>query len=263
MADRVDDRAVTTPPLRKDGAPTRTGPAEPARSLRDGFALTAVAVVAFGFAMGYLEAAVVVYLRSAIETGTATSGPGAPAFHELERIEAFRELATLVMIGAVGLLAGRSRLERLAWAAVVFGLWDIVYYAGLRSVIGWPSGLDTWDVLFLVPAPWVGPVWAPIVVSAALVAVGLVAARQLRRTGPIPVRQRDVAVAVAGGLLVIASFLVDSARVTAGDTGPWTGWPLFWLGMGLAFAATVPPLVRPRLVIAGEPPAAPVALSGQ
>jgi len=57
------------------------------------------------------------------------------------------------MIAAVGWIAGRTGLERLAWAAVVFGTWDIVYYAGLRVATGWPTSLDAWDVLFLIPAP--------------------------------------------------------------------------------------------------------------
>ena len=90
------------------------------------FRSTAVAVVAFGVAMGYLEAAVVIYLRSAIETGAVVPAHDPATFGTFEGVEIARELATLVMIAAVGWLAGRTRLERLAWAAVVFGAWDIV-----------------------------------------------------------------------------------------------------------------------------------------
>lgn len=205
-----------------------------------GFATTALAVVAFGAAMGYLEAAVVVYLRAALELL-----PGALPSHDpntfgtFEAVEIARELATLVMIAAVGWLAGRDRYERLAWASVVFGLWDIVYYAGLRVAIGWPPAFDTWDVLFLIPGPWVGPVWAPIVVSAALVGFGLAAARHLRAGRPIVAGARRILAAIGGGTLVIASFLVDSNRVLDGDVGAWTGWPLFWAGMAIATVATV------------------------
>ncbi len=206
----------------------------------EGLRPTAVAVIAFGVAMGYLEAAVVVYLRSALE-----SVPSAVPAHDPETLGMFetfeiaRELATLVMIAAVGWLAGRTRLERFAWAAVVFGLWDIVYYLGLRVGIAWPESLATWDVLFLVPIPWVGPVWAPIVVSVALVGSGLAAARQLRAGRTIAVGRARGIVALAGGGLVILSFLVDSNRVLAGETSAWTGWPLFVAGTGLAAAATV------------------------
>lgn len=216
------------------------------------FATTALAVVAFGAAMGYLEAAVVVYLRAALELL-----PGAVPAHDpdtfgtFEAIEIARELATLVMIAAVGWLVGRSRLERLAWAAVVFGLWDIVYYLGLRLAIGWPSAFDTWDVLFLVPMPWVGPVWAPIVVSAALVGFGLAATRRVRAEEDIAVGTRRAIAALGGGGLVIVSFIVDSNRVMAGDVAPWTGWPIFWAGMILAAAATATALTGTRAVRAG------------
>lgn len=204
---------------------------------------TAVVVVAFGVAMGYVEAAVVVHLRSAIETGSVVAAQDPATFGTFEAVEISRELATLVMIAAVGWLAGRSRLERLAWAAVVFGTWDIVYYVGLLLAIGWPPSLETWDVLFLVPVPWVGPVWAPIVVSAALVGSGLTAAWRLRTGRPILAGPIRTIAAVAGGGLVIVSFLVDTNRVIAGDSSAWTGWPVFWVGMALATAATISALV--------------------
>ena len=76
------------------------------------------------------------------------------------------------MIGAVGMLAGRTSVERLAWSAVVFGAWDIGYYAWLYVFSGWPPSLGTTDLLFLIPVPWVGPVWSPVAVSVTLVGVG-------------------------------------------------------------------------------------------
>lgn len=204
-----------------------------------GLRATALVVLAFGVAMGWLEAVVVVYLRTAIGLAPGVVVPA----HEpatvgtFEVVEIARELATLVMIAAVGWLAGRTPLERLAWSAVVFGAWDIVYYAGLRVVLGWPPALDTWDVLFLVPSPWVGPVWAPIVVSAALIGYGLSAAARLRAGRAVALEPAYVLAALAGGALVIASFLVDADPVLHGASGPWTGWPLYVMGMGLAMVA--------------------------
>lgn len=213
---------------------------------RPSFRSTAFVVVAFAVAMGFLEAAVVVYLRAAIGLDVAGLVPLAdPAdFEAFAAVEVARELATLVMIASVGWLAGRSALERLAWAAVVFGTWDIVYYVGLWLAIGWPPALDTWDILFLIPMTWVGPVWAPMAVSAALIGFGLAAARRLRAGRSLGVRPVHVVVAVAGGILVVVSFLVDTGRVTAGDVPAWSGWPLFWLGMGLATIAAVSALAR-------------------
>ena len=215
----------------------RVGPPDQWNS---GFVATAVAVVLFGVAMGYLEAAVVVYLRAVLEAAPAAVAAHDPdSFGTFEAVEIARELATLVMIGAVGWLAGRSHVERLAWAAVVFGTWDIAYYGGLRAAIAWPPALDTWDVLFMIPTTWVGPVWAPMVVSAALIVSGLAAARRLRDGWPVPVGPARAVAALAGGALVIASFLVDAGRVIAGDATAWTGWPLFWAGMAAASAATL------------------------
>jgi hypothetical protein len=196
--------------------------------------------------MGWLEAVVVVYLRTAIGLNPAVVIPAQdPAtVGTFEAVEIARELATLVMIGAIGWLAGRSALERLAWAAVVFGIWDIIYYAGLRIVLGWPPAFDTWDVLFLVPAAWVGPVWAPIAVSVALVGFGLAAARRLRSGSSIALRGWHVVAAVAGGVLVVTSFLVDADRVLRGESAAWTGWPIFGLGMALAIAASTHALRR-------------------
>ena len=204
------------------------------------FRSTAIVALAYGIAMGYLEAAVVAYLRAAL--GWSASGVvpvhDAAAFGAFAGIEVVRELATLVMIAAVGWLAGRSWLERLAWAAVVFGTWDIVYYLGLRLVIGWPPSLAAWDVLFLSPVPWVAPVWAPFAVSAALVGFGLAGARRLRAGLPMAVGPVRAVTALLGGGFVVLSFVIDTNRVLAGDSSPWTGWPLFWTGMALATAAS-------------------------
>jgi len=208
------------------------------------FRSVAIAVVALAIAMGYLEGAVVVYLRAAVDAGTATSAFDPVAFGTFEAIEIARELATLVMIGAVGWLAGSTRLERLAWAAVVFGVWDILYYVALRLAIGWPASLVDWDVLFLVPVPWVGPVWAPIIVSLALTGCGLLAARRLRSGAVIVLRPAEVVATLAGGALVVVGFLVDADRVIDGGPAPWTGWPLFWAGMALALVATTTALRR-------------------
>lgn len=102
------------------------------------FRATAAAVLAYAGTMAYLEAAVVVYLQLALGAQVGAIFPLRPVSEvgDLVAIEAGREAATLVMIGAVGLLVGRSRLERLAWSAVIFGFWDIGYYAWLHVFSG-------------------------------------------------------------------------------------------------------------------------------
>ena len=210
---------------------------------RSGFIGTAVAVLAFGAAFGYMEATVVVYLRAALGVvpgAVMAHDPG--TFGTFEAVEIARELATLVMITAVGWVAGRTGLERLAWASVVFGTWDIAYYLGLRLVIGWPPFFDTWDVLFLVPTPWFGPVWAPLTVSLALAAAGLGAARRIRAGLPVAVGPWRAAAALTGGALVIVSFMIQPDPVAS---MAWAAWPVFWIGMALAIVATASALAGP------------------
>ncbi len=203
------------------------------------FRATAIAVLAFALAMAYLESAVVVYLQGALDARVGDIFPLRPELEvgNLILIEVGREAATLVMIAAIGTLVGRSRLERLAWAAVVFGAWDIGYYAWLQVFSGWPGSLVTTDLLFLIPVPWVGPVWSPVAVSVALVGVGLAAASRLRAGGHIEVARRHWAAGLVGGCLVILSYTLDSGRLLNGGLpGPYP-WPLFAAGMLLALGA--------------------------
>jgi hypothetical protein len=200
---------------------------------------TAFAIVAYAVAMAYVEAAVVAYLQSALTGQIGATFPLRPIDQTdgLIAIEAGREAATIVMIGAVGLLVGRSWLERLAWSAVVFGIWDIGYYAWLYVFSGWPPSLGTPDILFLLPVPWVGPVWSPIVVSTALVGVGLLAARMLRHGRRLRVERWHLVAGLAGGFLVILSYTLDAGRLIDGDLpGPYP-WPIFAAGMLAALAA--------------------------
>ena len=197
---------------------------------------TALVVIAYAVAMAFLESAVVVYLQRALGIDPRALFPlRDPAVTgDLARIEAGREAATIVMLGAVGWLAGRSGLERLAWTAVAFGAWDIFYYAWLWAFIGWPSSPGTWDLLFLIPVPWTGPVWAPVAVSLALVGFGLAAARRIRMGGPIRAGRAEVAAGVAGGLIVVVSFTLDAGRILAGGVPDSFAWPVFAAGLGLA-----------------------------
>lgn len=211
------------------------------------FLHVALAVALYALAMAYVEAAVVVDLNTALGQRVGELFPLAPALTagSLSVIEAGRELATLVMLGAVGILAGRAPVERLAWAAVAFGAWDIGYYGWLHLFTGWPTTLETWDVLFLIPVPWIGPVWAPLLVSVALIGFGLAVARRLRGGGTVGLSAWHVAAGLAGGLLVIVSFTLDSSRIVRGAVPESYAWPVFLAGMVVAVGAAVDALWRP------------------
>ncbi|OGN86684.1 MAG: hypothetical protein A2X23_04850 [Chloroflexi bacterium GWC2_73_18] len=215
--------------------------------VRSGFRSIAIVVVVFAAAMAYLESTVVVYLHRALGIAPDALFPlrDPRAVADLATIEVGRELATLVMLAAIGWIAGRSAPERLAWAAVAFGTWDVGYYGWLLVISGWPSSLETWDLLFLFPVPWVGPVWAPLTVSVALIGFGLAAARRYRAGGTIPIGPRRAAAGAAGGALVIASFTLDTGRIMGGGVPTSFPWPIFAAGMLVAIAAAVSALWQP------------------
>jgi hypothetical protein len=193
-------------------------------------------LVLFAVGLSWIEVAVVVYLRELYYPG-GFRFPVVLAPPRIAAIEIAREAATILVLAAAARLAGRAFLERFAAFAVAFGVWDLLYYAGLRLVLGWPERLGAWDVLFLIPVPWLGPVWAPCVISAALVAAGSYVYATAER--PRRYRAADWLAAVAGGVLVIGSFTHDW-RALAERRLPeaFPAW-LFWLGFATAVAAFV------------------------
>ncbi len=203
------------------------------------FRILALTVVVFAVAMAYLESAVVVYLQRALAITPDQLFPlrGPDVVGDLAAIEVGREFATLVMLAAVGCLAGRRWLDRLAWTAVAFGVWDIAYYGWLWVFIGWPHSPGTWDVLFLIPVPWAGPVWAPVAVSLALIGFGLAAAHSSHLGRPARVDPRRITLALLGGLLVVLSFTLDAPALMDGRVPSWYPWPVFVAGMALAGGA--------------------------
>jgi hypothetical protein len=210
------------------------------------FRARTLAVVSFAIAMAYLEGAVVVYLQRALGMTPGDLFPlrRADVVGDLAAIEVGREAATVVMLGGVGWLAGSRWIDRLAWTSVAFGVWDIFYYVWLWVFIGWPGSPGTWDVLFLIPLPWAGPVWAPISVSLALVGFGLAAARQTERERAPVVSGRLATLACAGGVVVVVSFLVQAPALLDERLPGWFPWPVFLAGMGMAAAAATVSLRR-------------------
>ena len=126
----------------------------------------------YAAAMALVEAACVVTLKQLFYPG-GWAPPFAPMPAGPLLLEQVREIATLVMIAAVACLAGRTPRARLAAGLWIFGIWDILYYAFLRWLTGFPHSLADADVVFLVPVAWIFPVWVPFVTSAAALALAL------------------------------------------------------------------------------------------
>lgn len=131
------------------------------------FALLAL----FGIAMAHLEGVVVVYLREVL--GIKPPESNELAVQKIPKnyltIEKTREAATIVMLLVLAIVVGQTWLERVVVFLWTFAFWDLFYYASLYVLIKWPPSLTTIDVLFLIPKPWIAPVWFPIGVSSATI----------------------------------------------------------------------------------------------
>lgn len=86
-------------------------------------------------------------------------------------IERTREIATIVMLVTIALLLEKKWLRRLAAFLWAFAIWDIFYYITLKILINWPPSLSTVDCLFLIPRPWIAPVWVPLVTMSGFLVV--------------------------------------------------------------------------------------------
>jgi hypothetical protein len=164
---------------------------------RDGLDIsirTLVFAAFFGTAFGFVEAAVVVYLRAAVGVLPGYGGTLADVARlssqiyqnsqihgdlpqSLVTVEVYREIATIIMLVSIALLSVSSLRERSAIFLWDFAIWDICYYLGLYLTVGWPPSLLSPDVLFLIPEPWLAQVWLPILVST-LMLIAIVWARK-------------------------------------------------------------------------------------
>ena len=135
-------------------------------------------VAIFACAFAWVESAVVVYLRKIYFDGVfkfplvIVWEKGKHIIDPLIQIEFGREIATIIMLVAVGYVTGKSKLQRFCFFMIAFGIWDIFYYLWLYVMVGWPGSLLTWDLLFYVPLPWVGPVITPVLIAVAMVGAG-------------------------------------------------------------------------------------------
>jgi hypothetical protein len=195
-------------------------------------------VVAFAIAMAWVEAASVYYIRSLvgrIQPHQADPLPLGGMNGTLGSVELWREAATLVMIATLGVLAGRTWRRRAGYAALAFGAWDIFYYVFLRLISGWPRTVLDWDILFLLPLPWWGPVLAPVSIAVVMMVWGTLATQA---AGDAPDDRWPWVLAAAGVLLALITFMVDAWQALPDGADavmrvlPMTfNWPLFWAAL--------------------------------
>ncbi len=214
-----------------------------------------LSILLFGTAFGYLEAAVVSYLRVLHEPARRQFYPQREPSElfpllTLEQlrasgsqqqqtlvIEIGREAATIVMLAAIALATAENAGQWAAAFVIAFGTWDITFYLFLRVLLGWPASFVTWDILFLIPVPWVGPVIAPILVSAAMIGAGVWHLRSEALSRPIRIRLADWAGILAGAFVIIVSFAMDYRNIMAGGLPRPFNWTVFAIGMLMSLAS--------------------------
>jgi hypothetical protein len=203
-------------------------------------------VIAYAVAMAWVESAVVVYLRTLIGRVTPYQADPLPVSVGLGWIEVGREMATLVMLFTVGWLAGQTWRSRLGYSLIAFGTWDIFYYIFLAPMSRWPQSLLDWDVLFLVPLPWWGPVLSPVLISLLLISGGALVALGEYIQKPIWPRRWTIGLNFLGIGFALYIFMLPALQVMRnGEQAVRQALPTSfnWLLFGLAFVLLSAPIV--------------------
>lgn len=221
---------------------------------------TFVWLTIFSIAMGYLETSVVVYLRK-LYYPTGFQFPLIPVSIDIAVTEFWREAATILMLIGAGVMAGKNKIQRFAFFLYAFAIWDIFYYVFLKVLLDWPASLFTWDILFLIPVPWVGPVLAPCLVSLSMILFTCLAIYFDSKGRLVFVSFYEWMLFIFGSLTVIISFMWDYIQylnLHGSEHAVWTlsseqqmfdevknyipqhfNWPLFWIGQIIILLAIV------------------------
>ena len=204
----------------------------------------------FSIAMAYLEAAIVVYLRRLFGIGDLILQ--VPPFdQQIAVIELGRELATLIMLLAIGWIAGHNIQSRLSYTLIAFGVWDNFYYLWLNVFIGWPKSLLDPDLLFLIPLPWWGPVLSPVLISILMITGGVAVLRENVNNNPVHFPQSIWIPLILGVLLLLYSFMADAIQILPASTAALNdlrptqfNWPAYVIGLSLASVSILQLMTR-------------------
>jgi hypothetical protein len=213
-------------------------------------------ITIFAVAMGFLEAAVVIYLRKLFYSG----GFDFPLRGFLEpailHVEWIREFATIIMLLAIAMLAGKKFYQRFAYFLYAFAIWDIFYYISLRLTLGWPASIFTWDLLFLIPWPWIAPILAPLLCNVLFITISLLIIKFKDKGINVKIKAKEWILMIAGLFLVLYTWLYDYGKIIFGGgyakdfftlatnqnfieminsySPSYFNWPIFLLGFMLA-----------------------------
>jgi hypothetical protein len=176
---------------------------------------TIIWVGLFSIAMAYLESTLVVYLREIYGIKNLIADlPTQP--DKFTVIEIGREFCTLVMLFCIGWIAGRTLQEKIAYSLMSFGIWDIFYYLWLYVFIRWPDSVFEWDILFLIPLPWWGPVWSPLLISVLMISGSIITILKTEKRVKISLKLLDWTILAASIFIGLYVFM-EAAIVVLPD----------------------------------------------
>jgi len=166
----------------------------------------------FALAMGFFEAILVIYLRE-LYYPEGFEFPLKLFDPDLFFFELIRELVTIIMLVCIGLLAGKTGLQQFGFFLFSFAVWDLFYYCGLKLLIGWPASLLTWDILFLIPITWVGPVLAPVICSFSMIYMALLLFAGETVKKHFRLFSHEWVLIISGAVIIFISFIMDYSQL--------------------------------------------------
>ena len=207
-------------------------------------------VIIFSIAFAYIEAAVVVYLRTIFHpsgfTFPLTEFGISPLWKRILLTEIAREAATIVLMLSASYLFGKNNQQRFAFFLTIFAVWDIFYYIWLKVLIDWPSSIIDWDILFLIPVAWAGPVLAPVIISFTLLAFAVIILYRSSCGKPIRPTLAGWLLFILAALIVVVSFCIAGLHIAEPDFKSHFHWPLFAAGLLSAIALFTKDLLKPK-----------------
>ncbi len=167
-------------------------------------------VTIFSIGMAFIESSVVVYLR-ALYYPKGFNFPLQPIDLDIGMTEFLREFATLIMLVSIGFIAAKTKLQKFSYFIYSFAVWDIFYYVFLKFLLDWPESFLTWDILFLIPVTWVGPVIAPVICSVAMIFLAFSIIYLQGKYDNVKIKLLEWLSLIIGSIVVIVSFTMDYA----------------------------------------------------
>lgn len=168
-------------------------------------------LIAFSISFGFLECAVVIYLRL-IYYPSGFTFPMVNFDLNILRTEILREISTLAILTTISNLSAITFYRKLAYFLLCFGIWDISYYCFLKIMINWPESLLSWDILFLIPIPWIGPVLAPCIISLTMILLSFVIMYFSQKKTLNKINLSEWIYLILGSILLILSFTAGSLK---------------------------------------------------